>query len=263
MNRKSTEFKKMLAYALILSIMTFALAACGGRIRHPLPETAPPSSNYPLSGKSYVIDGQRYYTLASASGYREKGLASWYGSKFHGRKTANGEIYDMHGLTAAHKTLPLNTWVKVTNLRNGKDITVRVNDRGPFVRDRLIDMSYAGARMLGMVDDGVAPVTIEALGTPEKRMVNGQVRTVLVQPDNYEVGRFGVQVGSFQEQANAQALADRLRNGFTPVTVELFDRGDAIFYRVRVSDKKTLGQALDVQAQLEKQGFRDCFVVAR
>jgi hypothetical protein len=101
---------------------------------------------------SYVVFGQRYHTLASSQGYRSRGIASWYGSKFHGRKTANGEIYDMYAMTAAHRQLPIPTYVEVTNLENGRQIIVRVNDRGPFHDNRVIDLSYAAAGRLGMLE---------------------------------------------------------------------------------------------------------------
>jgi rare lipoprotein A len=114
-------------------------------------------------GKSYVVKGKRYHVLASANGFREKGLASWYGEPFHGRKTASGEIYDMDKITAAHKTLPLHTWVEVRNLDNKQVITLRINDRGPFVSGRIIDLSRAAARELGVYGPGVAKVYIKAI----------------------------------------------------------------------------------------------------
>lgn len=115
------------------------------------------------SGKSYVIDGKRYHILASADGFRQKGLASWYGEPFHGRKTANGEVYDMNRVSAAHKTLPLNTWVEVRNLDNNKKMYVRINDRGPFVKGRVIDLSRQAAKEMGMLEAGVARVTLKAV----------------------------------------------------------------------------------------------------
>ena len=114
-------------------------------------------------GKSYVVKGRRYYILASANGFREKGLASWYGEPFHGRKTASGEIYDMDKVSAAHKTLPLHTWVEVRNLDNRRSMTLRINDRGPFVPGRVIDLSRAAARELGVYGPGVAKVHIRAV----------------------------------------------------------------------------------------------------
>ena len=115
------------------------------------------------SGKSYVINGKRYHILASAEGFREKGLASWYGEPFHGRKTASGEVYDMNRISAAHKTLPLQTWVEVKNLDNNKTLVMRVNDRGPFVKGRVIDLSRAAAREMDMIKSGTARVTVKAI----------------------------------------------------------------------------------------------------
>ena len=113
--------------------------------------------------KSYVIKGKRYYILASANGFREKGLASWYGEPFHGRRTASGEVYDMHKISAAHKTLPLHTWVEVRNLDNNRVMTVRINDRGPFVSGRVIDLSRAAAQELGVLQPGLAKVHLKAI----------------------------------------------------------------------------------------------------
>ena len=114
-------------------------------------------------GKSYVVKGRRYHVLTAAKGFREKGLASWYGEPFHGRRTASGEVYDMDKLSAAHKTLPLNTWVEVRNLDNNRTMTVRINDRGPFVPGRIIDLSRAAAKELGVYGPGVAKVQLKAI----------------------------------------------------------------------------------------------------
>ena len=115
---------------------------------------------------AYEVRGKTYQVLPTATGFKEQGIASWYGGKFHGRKTANGEVYDMHQLTAAHKTLPLPTYVLVKNIDNGFAVIVRVNDRGPFIDDRIIDLSYAAAKELRMVDAGIGEVQIEALFSP-------------------------------------------------------------------------------------------------
>jgi rare lipoprotein A len=120
-----------------------------------------------LSGKSYVINGKRYHILASADGYKEKGIASWYGEPFHGRKTASGEVYNMHDISAAHKTLPLHTWVEVRNLNNNKRLVMRINDRGPFIDGRIIDLSRAAAVELGVYRPGTAMVLVTAL-PPER-----------------------------------------------------------------------------------------------
>ena len=113
----------------------------------------------------YEVFGKRYYVMDESIGYTERGVASWYGKKFHGRRTSSGEPYDMYGMTAAHKSLPLPTYARVTNLRNGRSIVVRINDRGPFVDNRLIDLSYAAATRLDMVREGTTLVEIEAIDT--------------------------------------------------------------------------------------------------
>ncbi len=136
------------------------------------PTDEPPSRHG--NPAEYEVFGQRYVTLSSSEGFEEEGMASWYGTKFHGRRTSSGEPYDMYAMTAAHKKLPLPSFVEVTHLENGKQVVVRVNDRGPFVDDRIIDLSYAAAHRLGMTDAGVAPVRIRAVGPGD---VNGEVRT--------------------------------------------------------------------------------------
>ena len=166
--------------------LTLTLAACGGIEKRDGPgriskaEKAPaviPKSE-PLSKygnpASYVVFGKRYYTLKTAAGFKERGIASWYGKKFHGRKTSSGEVYDMYQMTAAHKNLPLPTYVKVKNLNNGRVITVRVNDRGPFHDKRIIDLSYAAANELGILGAGTAPVEIWAVNGQEQRLARNE-----------------------------------------------------------------------------------------
>jgi rare lipoprotein A len=151
------------------------------------------------------------------SGYTEEGDASWYGVPFHGRHASNGEIYDMYKLTAAHRTLPFETMVRVTNLNNGKSTVVRITDRGPFVDNRIIDLSLAAAREVESVGPGVVPVRVEVLGG--------------VDPT---AGFFTVQVGAFRERANAERLRDRLNVSYSPIFIQQYDSPDGVFYRVRV-----------------------------
>jgi rare lipoprotein A len=127
---------------------------------------APPPAKRAGNAPFYYVNGSRYQLLPSAEGYRERGIASWYGGKFHGRKTANGEIYDMHALTAAHKTLPIPSYVRVRNVTNGREVVVRVNDRGPFVKGRLIDLSYEAARRLDLVRAGTGAVEVAVVPAP-------------------------------------------------------------------------------------------------
>ena len=136
--------------------------AAGGYVVVPQPETKSRYGN----PETYVVFGERYHVLDTSDGYVERGIASWYGEPFHGRKTSSGETYDMHRLTAAHKSLPLPTYVQVTNLDNGRRIVVRVNDRGPFHEGRIIDLSYAAARKIGMIGPGTARVEVRALDPP-------------------------------------------------------------------------------------------------
>jgi rare lipoprotein A len=150
-------------------------------------------------------------------GYTEEGNASWYGNPFHGRRASNGEVYDMNKLTAAHRTLPFDTMVRVTNLNNGKSATVRITDRGPFVDNRIIDLSQAAAREIESIGPGVVPVRIEVLGNVD-----------------VTAGFFTVQVGAFHDRGNAERLRDRLSVSYSPIFIQQYDSSDGAFYRVRV-----------------------------
>ncbi|RME34439.1 MAG: septal ring lytic transglycosylase RlpA family protein [Gammaproteobacteria bacterium] len=170
-----------------------------------IPDAVPraePRSRYG-NPESYEVLGHRYYVMQDARGYVERGIASWYGTKFHGRRTSSGEPYDMYRMTAAHKTLPLPTYVQVTNLRNGRSVVVRVNDRGPFHDNRIIDLSYAAALKLGMIDTGTAPVEVRALEPGRPRP---QVASIRPHPGL----QYHVQVGAFHERTNAERLQQRL-----------------------------------------------------
>lgn len=153
-----------------VALLTLLLAACGTapptkpdliNIPSVTPRNEPPSASG--NPRTYQVFGETYTVSGTSEGYRERGVASWYGAKFHGRRTSSGPPFDMYAVTAAHKSLPLPTYVRVTNLRNGHSLVVKVTDRGPFVGDRIIDLSYAAAAKLDMVNDGIAPVEVEAL----------------------------------------------------------------------------------------------------
>ena len=179
-------------------------------------------------------------------GYAEEGVASWYGVPYHGRRAANGEIYDMYKLTAAHRTLPFDTMVRVTNEKNGKQVDVRITDRGPFVEGRIIDLSYAAAKAMGMVGPGMARVRLEILNP-----------AVLSEP-----GVFAVQVGAFRERANAERLRDRIALRFQPVIIQSFDRGDGLYHRVRVGQESSEDAARVLERQLQDSGLvTETFVV--
>ena len=208
--------------------------------------------------KPYEVDGKRYQPLSSHNGYQERGVASWYGKKFHGRKTSNGEIYNMYGLSAAHKTLPLGVSVEVTHLNSGKKIIVRINDRGPFVAGRIIDLSFGAAQQLGIVDSGTAPVIVKALGF--KKTSNGH--SEFVAPANYDAGSFAIQIGAFSSRANADSLAQRMRPSYGRAVVVATRINDLLFYRVRVGEYNSLAQAEQEAVVLHQKGYAGSFVVA-
>ncbi len=166
------------------------------------------------------------------------GVASWYGGEFHGRPTSSGEIYDMYQLTCAHNTLPLGTIVMVTNLENGRSLELKVNDRGPFVKERIIDVSYAAAQMLGMWEKGTAWVKVE----------------VLI-PGMEPVQRFTLQVGSFSDESNAQKLAEQLRKYFENVYITTLETLTQKYHRVRVGQFETRDAAWMIAERLSQMGF--------
>ena len=192
-----------------------------------------------------TVNGVRYEIKESAHNYREEGIASWYGTKFHGRKTSNGEVYDLYRATAAHKTLPIPSYVRVTNLENGRKVTVRVNDRGPFHADRVIDLSYAAAVKLGFMEHGTANVRVEMLniaGVDDRR-------------DNAEGVYRYVQLGAFGSQASAQQLQRDLQSLLgSPVFISPVQSGEQMLYRVRVGPFEDQAELLAVREQLRASG---------
>jgi rare lipoprotein A len=228
--------------------LAFALLAAAGCARHkyttqppaPVPapqpsqETAPPSSAPPPVERQPAVPGQ----------YVEEGVASWYGIPFNGHRTSNGEIYDMHQLTAAHRTLPFGAIVRVTNLQNGKQIEVRINDRGAFVANRIIDLSLSAAQAIEMVGPGTAQVRLEIIGGP-----------------NPTVGFFGVQVGAFQVQDNAERLRAQLAARYSSVSIATYDSPNGLFYRVRVGRLPTQDAARQLADQLHANEQFTTFVV--
>ena len=207
----------------------------------------------------YEVFGKRYVILQSSYGYRERGVASWYGNKFHGNPTASGEIYDMYAMTAAHKTLPLPTTVKVTNLRNGRSVIVIVNDRGPFVHNRIIDVSYSAARELDMVRTGTTRVEIVAVTDSSAASVPGSgsveisagdaaaTANEIEQPTTVGVApTFGaayLQVGAFDKPINAQLLKSRLQsNGLDDVLIHYEPAVMPTLYRVRIGPVETVDE---------------------
>ncbi len=181
---------------------------------------------------------------AAPGAWVEQGLASWYGVPFHGQRAADGEIYDMHQMVAAHRTLPFNSIVRVTDLNNGRQAEVRIIDRGPFVPGRIIDLSFAAARALDMVATGVAPVRIE-----------------LVAGTNPDLGQFTVQVGAFTVETNAQRLRRRLAEQYRTVFIQEYDSPIGIFYRVRVGRLGSIAGARALARELAQREGVQPFVV--
>lgn len=203
--------------------------------------------------KPYTIRGKTYYPLASGVGFSEEGIASWYGNDFHGKKTANGECYDMYSMTAAHKLLPFNTQVKVTNLNNGRHIVVRINDRGPFVEKRVIDLTKTGADKLDMVGSGTTRVKVESVGA-----VAGIIKGA--REGTFEMtGTFYVQVGAFGQKQNASRLTAKIQSGGK--NARFYYSEMVNFWRVQIGPYNTLDKAENARSALLGQ-YSGCFVVA-
>ena len=252
--RRRTSFSRLQILCFLGLACSLLVAGCGSRhvTAGGQPAPSPPSTASPDTiestkrstdaepppaparppGAPAPKRGKPSQTPAPA-GYIEEGNASWYGVPFNGRRASNGEIYDMYKLTAAHRTLPFETMVRVTNLNNGKSTTVRITDRGPFVDNRIIDLSLAAAREIDSVGPGVVHVRVE----------------VLTQGIDPTGGFFTVQIGAFKDQGNAQRLRDRMNLSYSPIFIQQYDSPDGIFYRVRVG--KVSGE--DAARQLGEQ----------
>lgn len=216
-------------YACILFAALLG-SACG---RHRTVVRIPSSGRQPTSSAG-TRPGD-----AARPGYTETGYASWYGDPYHGRRAANGEVYDKNKLTAAHLTLPFETRVKVTDLENDRSVVVRITDRGPFVKGRIIDLSLAAARQLQMLGPGTALVRLE-------------VQSVGDEPAS---GSYAVQVGAFRDLATAERLQQSLKARYGRAFIENYDRGDGVLYRVRVGPKPSLAGARELAAQLGSQNL--------
>ena len=210
---------------------------------------------------SYEVFGRRYYVLNDSSGFVERGIASWYGTKFHGRRTSSGETYDMYAMTAAHKTLPLPTYVEVINLENNKRVIVKVNDRGPFHDNRVIDLSYSAASKLGILARGTGLVEVRAID-PDYYSPGSSpgLRTVGLSKET--VSQFYIQVGAFSEPLNAERLQARLSPlGDSIVKISQATVNGQQVYRVRLGPFVDVENADDIVRQLPRYGLNDHHVV--
>jgi len=210
---------------------------------------------------SYVVFGKRYYVMDKAHGFVQRGLASWYGEKFHGRKTSSGDVYNMHAMTAAHKNLPLPSYVRVVNIKNGRSVVVLVNDRGPFIGDRIIDLSFAAATQLDIVDPGTAEVEISVLSSPDA-LQRPVVRTIPLLAKVPENAPLFIQLGSFGVELNAQNLMKELHNLNEPTAkVYKLTKAQTTLYRVRLGPLYDIDKANSVVARLKSKGFEESRVV--
>ena len=202
-------------------------------------------------GNPYYINGIKYVPK-EVSSYYEEGIASWYGPKFDGKLTANGEIFNQYDITAAHKTLPLPSLVKVTNLENNRSITLRINDRGPFVGDRIIDLSYKSAQILGVINKGTARVSVELIEYG-KHLLNYSKDKQIVQKQNNKL--HFLQVGVFKDPNNADRLSEKLRKTLYlehKVMINTLSINDETLYIVKIGPIRDSEKALYVQRKLKK-----------
>jgi len=246
-----------------------------------IPDAVPRDEPRSQSGNNpYTVDGVTYYPLARADGYHERGIASWYGRKFHGKRTSSGEPYDMYAMTAAHKTLPLPSYVRVRNLQNGRSIVVRVNDRGPFLSNRLIDLSYAGAARLGIIGTGTGIVDVQAvspeepavqvagLKSPPLQMIS-PAAAVELPPRTTAAPKLYLQVGAFARRDNAVQLRDRLeREALQPIFIQAAQApagantgAAAQIYRVRIGPFVTVEEGDRLTRRAAQLGVANALIV--
>ena len=230
-------------------------------VKNAVPQ-AEPRSQYG-NPDSYEVFGQRYHVMDSSRGYLQRGIASWYGKKFHGRRTSSGESYDMYAMTAAHKSLPLPTYVQVTNLENDRSVIVKVNDRGPFHDNRIIDMSYAAAHKLGMVGKGTALVEVRTIQPGETQpaqprfAARNSTRTTAMNDD-----QFFIQVGAFSSLDNAERLRTRLgKIEQKPAHIYQTVIDNETLYRVRIGPLNDVELADRIVADLPEHGVHEHQIV--
>jgi rare lipoprotein A len=259
-----------------LVCMCAALNACGGPspyradnstdprvLRDAVPRAEPRSAKG--NPESYIVLGKRYFVLPTSQGYAERGIASWYGKQFHGRNTSNGERYNMYAMTAAHKTLPLPTYVQVTNLSNGRKVVLRVNDRGPFHGERIIDLSYSAAQKLDMLGTGTALVEVRALdadGQPSTTVAGApSERNAAWRDESHLQNRIFIQVGAFTVRYNAEKLLTTLLARFPSAEIRAAQEQSQLLHRVRIGPLSSVAATDQAVAQLQELGLSDYRVV--
>lgn len=277
--------------AALLAVLALTMGACSTSGFFPYYHPSSRHASLPSgagghhkTGSPYTVNGITYYPLATAYGYDRTGIASWYGPNFNGGLTANGERYDMHAMSAAHPTLPLPTLVRVTNLDNGRQVVVRVNDRGPFVKHRLIDLSYAAARALGFSRRGTAHVRVQALAglkdgpllaqnQPKPAVTPVRPSVAPVQPapvpapaatdviTTHPSGAMYVQLGAFSSISNANRLSRSLAGDFHQIGVYRTGNGAVYLYKVWIGPFQDIRTIERTVMALQSHGIRDTIVV--
>lgn len=269
LRRQGQSLLVLLAGTLLLSACSFSTRDSGPRQAKDfsgLPDAVPRQEQRTRAGNppTYVVLGKRYQVMASSKGYHERGIASWYGKKFHGRKTSNGEVYNMYAMTAAHKTLPIPCYLQVTNLANGKQVIVRVNDRGPFHDNRIIDLSYAAASKLGIAAAGTGMVELRAIepgepAAPPTRMAGTAPPATAPVPAPLSApgtSRLYLQLGSFISRDNAESLRAQLalnNVGEATVLESRVDRQN--IYRVRIGPLSSVEEADRLAIRIDGLGI--------
>lgn len=244
--------KRLVFFLLCLIIVS----ACGAKKTEVTESPEAARTRQKASQRPYTVNGKRYEPLQSHKGFVQTGVASWYGEDFQGKTTSNGEKYDMNGMTAAHKTLPLGVFIRVKNADNGREAVVRVNDRGPFVKGRILDLSYAAAKTLGIDVAGTAWVKVEALGY----RVNGT--NTYTAAANYETGSYTVQIGSFRDPRNAERLSEEMKKLFGFSEIRMTTVNSTIFYRVYAGKYSSLKDAENAEHEFCDHGYPGSFAVA-
>lgn len=280
LRESKTRTRKILALILSGVLAAFLISGCASKT---VTTTKRPGKSIRTNDPTqvpYVIKGITYYPIPDATGFREKGVASWYGDYFHGRPTANGERYDMYGMTAAHKILPMNTMLRVRNLENGRETIVRVNDRGPFIDGRVIDLSYTAAQHLDLVSPGTSRVEIVALPQDDKHsmpaptvaMANRSAPKPTAAPVKNQAQRqpqkapdkeYYIQVGSFSQHDNALQLRKRFADAGHTAIIKKESEASQPRYQVYVFAGRELVLAKKTEEQLLAHGYSGAFLVAR
>lgn len=271
-------------YAYITLVAVLLLTSCAGiqdgppanytKQWHEIPDAVPQAVRPSKYGNpdSYEVFGKKYYVMDKSEGFSQQGIASWYGNKFHGRRTSSGEDYNMYAMTAAHKTLPIPVYVEVTNRDNGRKTIVRVNDRGPFHEGRIIDLSYAAATKLGVANTGTANVAIRVVEPEQKQKEKTLAKKQPPRPEKQNTqsqmtqgDKLYVQVAAFSTEKNALDYLGKLKDkGFFDVRLHVDDKQskkDMPVYRVRIGPLPSERVAKNVLSQLEENDYRNLKIV--